>query len=474
MKALLLHPIVPFRVLWGKFHRAGGFILPIGLLSIASYAKRQGFDVEICDTGVVGLTEIALRDYLKKSNYDVIGIQCFTNTIAYSFETAKLCKEVLPDATIVLGGVHATILPEQSLKECVFADIAVIGEGEETFVEILKWKRGEVASLENIKGIVYKKSSGIIRNASRQPIEKLDEVSLPDYSLLPLGLYLPHPTQCRKTPAFPVIASRGCPYSCIFCSASIVHGKKLRYRTMDNLMKEIDVLVNDYGAKSIFFQDSSLTTNRKFVEEFCHKLIAEKKNLEWMCNARVDQVDLPLLKLLKKSGCWQINYGIESGNEESLLRLKKNQTLKQIEEAVRLTKKAGLSIMAFYILGLPGEDELMVLNTIKLAKKLATETALFYLPIPYPGTELMQYCRDSGGLRKDSQWKDYSAVDFSNPIYINPLLGKEKMIRLYNHAIKSYYLSPKVVLSVMKSIKSKDDVLRYVRAIKALLGIWFN
>ena len=140
MKALLLHPIVPFRVLWGKFHRGGGFIFPIGLLSVASYSKNKGFDVRICDTGILGLDENTLKVYLKEGEYDVIGIQCFTNTAAYTFKTAKVCRGALPNSTIVLGGVHATILPKQTLEESPDTDIVVVGEGEKTFVDILKWK----------------------------------------------------------------------------------------------------------------------------------------------------------------------------------------------------------------------------------------------------------------------------------------------------------------------------------------------
>lgn len=472
MKALLLHPLVPFRVLWGKFHKGGGFILPIGLLSIAAYSRKHGFDVQICDTGIMGMDEDRLRTYLRTNNYGVIGIQCFTNTAAYTFKTAKICRETLPDAKIIVGGVHATILPAQTLKESLETDIVVIGEGEITFTEILKWRRDSNTTLREIQGIAYRENGTIVKNPPRPPIHNLDEIPLPGYELLPLELYLPHPTQCRKTPSYPIIASRGCPFACTFCSASIVHGKKLRFKGLDRLFEEINLLRKQYKTKSIFFQDSSFTTNRKYVKDFCQRIIEDKIDIEWMCNARVDQVDLEMLTLMKKGGCWQVNYGIESGNEESLIRLKKRQTLRQIEEAIKATQKAGLKIMAFYILGLPGEDEERVLNTIKFAKKLASETALFYLPVPYPGTELMRECEQTGGIRKDARWEDYSAVDFSNPIYINPLLGKEKMIELYNYAHRSYYTSPKVIINILKSIRSTRDIARYLKGFKAVIGLW--
>ena len=138
--------------------------------------------------------------------------------------------------------------------------------------------------------------------------------------------------------------------------------------------------------------------------------------------------------------------------------------------AVKLHNK----IMAFYILGLPEEDEAMVMNTIRLAKLLSAETALFYLPIPYPGTQLMEECKNSGGIREDAEWKDYSAVDFSNPIYINPLLGKDKMLNLYNYAHRSYYLSLKVIINNLRCIRSAKDLSRYWKAFKALAGVCFS
>jgi len=472
-KACLLYPIVPYRVLWGKFHKGGGFIPPIGLMSIASYVRGQGFNIEICDTGVLGMDEVSLKKYLKSNDFDVIGIQCFTNTAFYAFKTAKMCREVLPNSIIVIGGVHATVLPKRTLDESPETDIVVIGEGEITFTEILKWKRYGNPAIKNIAGIMYRENGKLIQSLSRSLVN-VNEIPMPAYDLLPMELYIPHSTQYKRLPSYPLIASRGCPFSCTFCSASIVHGKSYRFKKIDKLLAEIKFLVKRYNTKGIFFQDSTFTANKSYVMEFCDRLHKEKINIDWMCNARANLVDLELLEAMKKAGCWQVCYGIESANEDTLSLLKKNQTLNQIDQAIKLSREAKLNIMAFYILGLPGEDENKVMNTINFAKKIAAETSIFYLPIPYPGTELIEQCRKDGGLREDARWEDYSAVDFSHPIYINPLLGKEKMIKLYNLANKSYYTSPRVIFNNLRSIRSIEDIVKYWKAFKALTWIWVS
>lgn len=471
MKALLLHPIVPFRVLWGKFHRGGGFIPPIGLMFIASYARQKGYDIRILDTGVDSMDEAGLEAYLKEGKYDVVGIPCFTNTARYTFDTARVVRKALPGALIVIGGVHATVLPEKTLLECPEADIIVVGEGEVTFSEILNWEYGNKGALSQIDGIVYREGPVLNKTRSRLPAENLSSFPVPAYDMLKMEKYIPHPTQYKRLPSFPIITSRGCPFSCTFCSASKVHGKKLRVRSLDNVFEEIDLLVGRYGAKGLYIQDSSFTNSRKYVIDFCNRLLDKGYNLSWMANARVDQVDKELVRLMKSAGCWQITIGAESANEASLRLIKKHQDKDQIVRAVETIRKANIQIMACYILGLPGESAREVENTINFAKALATHTALFFLPVPYPGTELLEQCRSDGGLRLDAVWDDYNSTDFSRPIYVNPLLGKERQLKYYNIAHRSFYSSPRVILNNVLGIRSFEDMRRCWRAFSALLGL---
>ncbi len=192
-----------------------------------------------------------------------------------------------------------------------------------------------------------------------------------------------------------------------------------------------------------------MTINREWTLSFCQEMQKQNLNLEWSCFSRVDRVDMELLKAMKGAGCWQICYGIETGNPESLKVINKGGkvTIEKSIQSVVETKKAGINVLGSFILGLPGEDEEMVMNTIRFAKKLAPETALFYLPIPFPGTKLYEYSKETGGLREDANWKDYIGVDFDNPVYVNPLLGKEKMTELYRLAMSQFQVDKIMVTS---------------------------
>ena len=193
---------------------------------------------------------------------------------------------------------------------------------------------------------------------------------------------------------------------------------------------------------------------------------------KWDINTRVDCLDKKLLFIMKKAGLWMINFGLESGNQSSLDLLNKGINLSQIRKTLKMTKKLGITTFSTWILGIPGENEKMVKNTISFAKEIGTELALFFLPVPYPGTDLIKICQKDGGLNKKAKWENYSAVDFSKPVYVNPRLGKEKMQELIKYAYLSYYLSPKILWRNLKCIKSKDDLIRYWRAFRAWAYGW--
>lgn len=468
MKILLFQPLISKEKLWGKYSVEGGFIPPIGLLSIASYLESRGYCVRIIDAMTVSKTEKEIENYLKKEKFDLIGIPIFTNTVEDSYYTVNFCKKVLPDVCIAVGGVHATILPIQTMKECPEINFLVIGEGEFTMGELADYLEGGKPRLSKIKGLVYRTKNGkIIKNDSRELIANLDELPLPAYHLLDMFKYVPHPTQYKVLPSFPVIAQRGCPFNCAFCGAHCVHGRKTRIKSVAYLINEIEVLINKYGARGIHFQDSTFTINRKFVEDFCKEILKNGLKFKWDINTRVDCLDEELLSLMKKAGLWMINFGLESGNQSSLDLLNKGINLSQIEKTVKMTRQHRIVTFSTWILCLPGEDEKMVYNTIRFAKKLGTELVLFFLPVPYPGTDLVNICKRDGGLRKNVEWSDYSAVDYSNPVYINPLLGKGKMQSLLRYAFLSYYSSPKILFRNLKSIESWSDVVRYWRGFRA-------
>jgi len=239
-------------------------------------------------------------------------------------------------------------------------------------------------------------------------------------------------------------------------------------------MNQIITLVRRDKVKAIYFKDSTFTINRSYSEELLNRIIEENLGIIWACSTRVDCVDPPLLKLMRRSGCWQIGFGIESGNQETLDFLKKGKriNLELIKKSVLEAKRNRINVVTSFILGLPNEDERMVKNTIRFALELRGHQAMFYLPVPYPGTELYQICKKTGGLRRDARWRDYLSVDFRNPVYINPKLGREKMRYYYYTAYREFYRSPLVWLQNLTQIDSWESAKKYFRGGRALLGFF--
>ena len=251
-------------------------------------------------------------------------------------------------------------------------------------------------------------------------------------------------------------------------------GKKMRYRSPTTVINDMRYLIDRHGARGFMFQDTTMPANRAWMEEFCELILEQGLDITWMCYARADHVDEALLALMRKAGCWGISFGVESGNQKSLDLIRKRLTVGQNVDSINLALRLGYHVTATYILGLPGEDEKDVRRTIALAKSLGTHIAHFFLPLPYPETEMYQQCLQDGGLRQDHEWRDFSMTNWERLVYINPRLGKEKMLALQSMAIRSYYLTPKVIWRNLRSIDSLDDVKKYYQALRSLSGYLFN
>lgn len=480
MKILFLEPLFPSERIWGKFRRGGGFVQPIGLMTIYSYVKELGYEAEFLDSRLVGLAPAALTKKLLDGRYDVVGIPVFTNTAADSFHTARLVKEALPDATVVLGGVHVTALPKRSLVECPSADLVVVGEGELTMAALLASLRTGTPALAEIRGIAFRRGGDIVVTPRRDPIDDTSALPHIRYHDVRMDLYVPHPTQYRELPSFNVFTQRGCPYACAFCQAAVTMGKKVRFKSVDKVVEEIRILKDLCGARGIYFQDSAFTIRKDWVRALCERMLTEDLRIDWACNLRVDNVTEDLLRLMARAGCWMCAYGIESGNQASLDLMKKGITLGQQREAVASARKAGIQVMNNFILALPGETEAMVRRTIEHSLELGAEISLYWLPVPYPGTELWRTAQAMGGLREDAPWDDFGAMDYKNLVYVNPLLGEDraaaqaKMLELHSRAYRVFYSAPRTMWRNVRTIRSLRHVHRYYKAALAISGLYLE
>lgn len=474
-KVLLATPIASQEELWGQYKEGAGAYMPLGLLSIAGVVLQSGFEVKICDASTLQMNKEEFRNYLRLENFDVIGLgNCYTALAHLVFATARICRDVLPQSKIVLGGIHPTLFPRQTLEACPEVDFVVYGEGENTFLELLDFIENGKVGYENIAGIVFRKDGSLYQTQPRALIENLSQLPELPFDLLPVHKYVPPPSNYKMLPTYGLLVQRGCSYNCVYCDPRI-HGRKVRHDSIDKLISQIKYLVKKYKMKGILFHDSAFTIDMDFAAKICQRIIDEQLDLTWTCYTRVDRINSKLLSLMKKAGCWAVAYGFESGNEESLKLIKKGATLKQNIEAVRMTKREGLQVIGSFILCLPGEDEAMVRNTIRFAKKLRLDTAVFFLPVPFPGTELYEICKREGGLLDNIRWEDYRQwMEQSNPLYINPRIGREKMVNLYNYAVRSFYLSPRTILRAFSRLRSLSDFKKYITGFRSISDIIKN
>ena len=489
IKTLIIQPPISDEVMWGRFKKGSGYVPPLGIMYIAAYMESKGLYCDVLDCLVQRYKLSDLRDFLLRNKYHVIGITCMTNSALDAYEAAKIAREVNKDALIVLGGVHPTSLPNETVIECKELDVIACGEGEETFVELVHCLQEE-KDYHLLDGLAYwsKEENKVKFTAPRRAFPDLNLLPFPSYHKVPMEKYTPHVTQYIDLPNYPVVLQRGCPYQCTYCDHGAVLGKKIRSLTVERAIANVRHLVENYGAKGIYFLDSVFTVRRSFVMEFLKELQKQDFQISFACNARADQLDYELLSEMKKAGCWMIQIGIESGNIKSLELIKKASyssafqpdpndpegkpfLLNKYEQEIKNCQKLGIQVMASYILGLPGEDENDVETTINFAKKLATETALFFLPVPYPGSYLLEQAKQDGGLKENMSWKDYSCVDYSNPVYVNPKIGKEKMQKLLAKAFDEYYRQPKVIWRNIKKVTRPKDIFKYVKAFRALTGV---
>lgn len=472
MKILLATPIATIDELWGQYAKGAGHYLPLGLLSIAGVCREAGFDVQLLDASTLGTTEEELLDVMARNRFDVIGLgSCYTALAHFVFRTVSICRSVLPDAKIMIGGVHPTLFPAETLRSCPQADFVCRGQGERTFIEFIQMLRSDRPDFGSIQGIAYRKAGRIHVTEERPYIVDPENLPMLPFDLIQMKKYVPPPSNYVRLPTYGLLATQGCPYQCVFCDTR-VHGRKLRNHGTEKLIRTIKYLVDVYGMKGLLFHDSVFTIDKSFVEDFCQQLITNKLDVSWTCFTRVDCVTTEMLALMKRAGCWSISYGLESGNPESLKLIKKNTTIQQAKQAVAWTKKAGIQVIGSFILCLPGEDEQMTLRTIEFAKKLKLDTAVFFLPVPFPGTELYDLCQTDGGLAQNITWEQYRQwMDPVNPLYVNPKIGKKRMVELYDYAVRSFYTSPATVLRALMNIRSFSDIKKYITGFRSIVGI---
>lgn len=467
-KVLLMSPLMSYKDRWGQYYKGAGDTFPVGIGSIAGYLEMHDVQADVLEPDIQGMDSEAFQRHLEASGYDVIGVSAFTTNIAFAYETTRLIKSVNPDIRTVIGGAHPTIFPEQTLMECPEIDFLITHEGEKPFLQLVR-ALGDQVSIGDVPNLYFKDQGTVISTGKHCEWLNLDDLPLFPYHKFDMTKYVPAPSLRKVLPTFNYMAQRGCPHSCSFCDTR-THGKKVRYRSVDKVLNDIETLIKDYGLKGLIFEGSNFTASASWVESVCRGMIDRGLDISWYCMGRAD-FDIGLLPLMKEAGLWCMSFGIESANDWTLAKMNKRINASQVERTLKMVRLLGVRAVGSFIIGYPGEDVKDVLRTISYACSLDLDVAVFFIPVPFPGTKLFEDAFKDGGIKKNLHWSDYSAwLDHNRPIYANPLL-EGKHTDLYNYAFRKFYVRPKFLGRQLTSIRSWEDVGRLTRGLKSISGL---
>ncbi len=371
-----------------------GFIFPnkdrryktvhLGLGYLAAYARKFHPDVEfqILDTRVATKKE---TEQFYNTSFDLVGITVYSPVYFEVIKVLNRIKKYQSKVPVVLGGPYVTTIMEEIFKETP-ADFAVYGEGEITFSDLLFFLKGE-KKIEDIQGLMYLTQSGEIKtNSAREQIKELDELPLPAYDLFPMDRY----------PLHRLVTSRGCPYSCAFCNSTSIWSYNWRKRSAKNMMQEIDHLISNYGKKIIVFGDNSFNIDNKRVEAFCDLLIENNSKILWSASVRATKISQELANKMKKAGCYNVAIGIESANNFVLSEMKKQITIEEIEEGIKMFKNAGIEVLGQFVIGSPHDTLETVQQSMDWAKNSECDFVNFYSVLPFKGTSQWDYISENG------------------------------------------------------------------------------
>lgn len=430
--------------------------MPLDLAYIAAGLVKEGFRTYIRDYPAEekDVTDFYFDLLTLKPDLLLVSATMFTLYSDLSF--LKLAKINLPELQTIIKGVSAQHWKEQLLSTHPEVDMVLSGEYELT----IPWLNKDI-SWNKIPGLSYRLGNEIYLSENEPIISDLDSLPFPARSLLNNKLYIRPDT---GEPMTTIQTSRGCPYQCIYCLASIVSGNKVRYRSPANIVDEIEICVREHHISNFFFRADTFTLNKKWINEIMTELNKRQLKINYVTNSRVDTINEELIQLLKASGCFLVSLGIESGCEKSLELMKKGTTLNQGIEAVRLLKKYGIKTYLFFMIGFPWEKKEDIDSTIKYSLVLDGDFVEFHIPVPFEKTQLREMMeKENLFVNNDSLPSSSFVSSHAIPAMATKFLSTDELLRMRKKAIIKFYLRPKYILSTLFKSRSLKEIINYVK-----------
>ncbi len=463
MKALLINPLT--------LEDSMVNITPnLGLGYLAAALRSNGFEVEIWDGVKKGMTRKKLEDRLKTLDYDVAGFQVYTRSVKEVQEGLEKVKSINPELITIIGGPHSSGDPEGSMKH-LKTDYAFRGEAEIGLVQLLKKLSGdEDVPFEEINNLIWKDNGKVVCNPLK-PIEDLDVVGMPawdminpnEYPYAPIGAF------SKKFPLTSISSTRGCPYRCTFCANNTIMGRKVRARSADSVLKEMELLYDTYGIREFQIIDDNFTSKKELTLGVCQGIFDRgwDISLSFPNGVRLSTLDEDILHLLEKAGCYSLGLGIESGSPRTLKNMRKAQSVEEIKEKVNLIHRVTkIRTTGFFIIGYPTENKEDIMQTIRLSKELPIDRAQFTICLPVPGSEMTETMIKEGKLKD----LDFSDISFQNIVHVPEDMTLKELRKLRTKAYMEFYLRFRIIFGLLSEIQSMEHVKFLFRRVKKLFS----
>ena len=427
---------------------------PLGLAFLAAILKKDGYRVKILDNSIEKKPVDELLEIVEKESPSLVGLSCLSVNFQRTIQIAKCIKEKI-HIPIVVGGPHATVLPET--LQLPFIDYICVREGEITLLELCRALRNG-SSVENIRGLFHRIPGAWSFTGQRELLEDLDVLPHPARDLLPISKYRNKADETSAETVLSMNTSRGCPFDCTFCSVRSIWGRKRRTFSVKWILDDIGELITSYNANGIYFYEDNFTMSPGRVESICDGIIERNYNIKWVCEGRIGSLSLPLLRKMKNAGCETVKFGIESGSQRILDLIQKGITLEQVRETRNLCKKAKMNFACFFMLGIPSETDEDRNKTIKLIKELKPHYLVLSIFIPTPKSVLYETLIKT---------QSYKYMDQNYFLYLDEF-DRHELERLKEEIISSWTRNC-LNLSLRSSIALKKIAKKILRSLKASL-----
>src|SRR3990172_2222826 len=479
MKILLLNP--PFLKKFSRPQRSpavtksGTLYFPMWLAYATGVLSENGFEVDLIDAPADGYSIDDIFEKTKKFQPPLIVLDTSTPSIYNDVAIASQLKELCPSSFIVLVGTHVSALPDDTLNIDKRIDAVARYEYDYTLLDLAKTLKTQ-GNLRNVSGLSFREGNNIVHNPGRSYIENLDE--LPFVSKV-YKIFLKIENYFNPNALYPMVTittSRGCPFPCTFCVyPQTLMGRGFRVRSVENVVAEMEYIVENFPkARAVFFEDDTLTVNKKRCKALSELIIKRGVKISWTANSRVG-LDYETIRLMKEAGCRSLCVGFESGSQKILDNMKKRTNPGGMFAFMEDAKRAGVLVHGCFMAGLPGETEETLRETLELAKRLSPDTAQFYPVMVYPGTEAYAWYSERGLINTSDFSRWLTPEGLHNTVISTDALTSEEIVRFCDRARREFYLRPGYIIYKLGQMFSHPrEIRRTFKASRTFLKYLFR